>query len=85
MVKYRTEDNFYGELIEPVEVERETASSVWINGRRNAKITDWRCYHDTWGEAKAYLLKLAESKLNSARRSLELAQGTYGNVKGLKQ
>jgi hypothetical protein len=71
--------------ITPVEVERETESSVWINGNRRAKITEWDTFHDTWDEAHAHLLKHAEQQAQSARRNLEAANGSLGNVKGMKR
>ena len=83
MIKFRT-GGFGKNLIEEIEVERETDSSVWINGRRNAKNSSLHKYCDTWGEAHLFLLEKAERSLESARRSLERAQGEYGNIKGMK-
>jgi hypothetical protein len=70
--------------IEQVEVERETTASVWINGSRNAKVSDWKNYFDTWDEAKQYLLNQAEAKLTGARFRLQSARSEHGNIKGLK-
>lgn len=70
--------------IEPVQVERSTAHSVWVDGRKNARLTDWKSYFPTWAEAHAWLLEKAERRLNSARDELQLAQGQFGNVKGMK-
>ena len=83
ITKYKTA-RFRPARIEAVEVERETVQSVWINGRKNAKRSSWDAFHDSWDEAHAYLLALAESKLKGARRDLELAQSEHGNVKGMK-
>ena len=83
MIKFRTCD-FGKNLIEEIDVERETDSSVWINGRRSAKNSSWHKYWDSWEEAHAFLLEKAEKSLQSARRSLERAQGEYGNIKGMK-
>lgn len=85
ITKYMTRDNLYGELITAIDVEKETEKSVWINGRREAKHSSWATYHDTWEEAKTYLLALSLRKLKNARRSLLLAQTDHGNVKGLKE
>lgn len=38
--------------IEEVEVDRETSSSVWINGNRNSKVSEWHTYFDTWEDAQ---------------------------------
>lgn len=96
MIKYKTVS--YGKnKIEPVEVARETESSVWIEHticstrgdrkeeRRSAKSTSYESFHDTWEAAKQHLLDKAEAKLWGARRSLELAQAEFGNIKGMKQ
>jgi hypothetical protein len=84
ITKYKATKCTWGKMIEPVQVEKETASSVWINGRRNAKRTSYENYFDTWEEAKEFLTEYAENMLATARRSLETAQGFAGNVKGLK-
>jgi len=66
IIKYRTKKYACREgHIVAVEVERETGKSVWVkeknwNGEmvigRNARHSDWSQYHDTWAEARAYLL-----------------------------
>jgi hypothetical protein len=81
--KYRT-GGWGNDLIERIEIERETAASVWIRGNRHAKQSEYLKYFDNWDDAKAQLMEKAERKLKSCRRSLERAQGEYGNVKGLK-
>ena len=73
-------------LIEKVEIERETESSVWIKGIRKAKRThDWHNFFDTWEEAHNFLLDNSESDLKSARNRLSIAQDRNGNIKGLKK
>lgn len=42
--------------IKEVEVERETQSSVWINGRVERKMTEYYYYFDTWEDAYQALL-----------------------------
>lgn len=85
MKKYLARNSTWGKLIELVEIERETESSVWIGGRRNSKISDYHCYFDSFDEAKAHLLEKADEKVIGARRSLELANSHLGNIKGLKE
>jgi hypothetical protein len=75
--------NTGGDLILKIEVVRETASSVWVNGSRCAKETTYDNYFDTWDEAKTHLLEKAEVELENARRRLQTAQGDHGNIKGL--
>jgi hypothetical protein len=71
--------------ITPVEIERETDKSVWVNGNRNAKQSDWATYFDTWEEAYSALLEAADKKVVSARLALDKAKGFYGNVNGLRK
>ena len=70
--------------IEVVQVERETATSVFIDGSRVAKRSSYRCYFDTWDKAHAFLTEQAQANVDSARRRLELANAFAGNVKGMK-
>lgn len=71
--------------IREVEVERETESSVWINGQRRNKTGGYDIFHDTWESAHAHLLGEAERHALAARRRLEFANGVLGNVKGMKR
>ncbi len=82
MIKFVTDD--YRPKIETVEIEKETAVSVWIKGRRNAKRSYWRNYHDTWKDAKQFIMDAAEEKVSQLRLQLELEKGKQANIKGLK-
>ncbi|MFK3738987.1 hypothetical protein [Massilia sp. TN1-12] len=87
ITKYKTTEN--SSSIQEVDVIRETASFVYLprfggGERREAKQSSWDYYHDSWEEAHAYLMKLAESHVKAARRELELANGRLGNIKGMK-
>lgn len=82
MKKYMTSGNhrqgiFLHPEIEVCDVERETESSVWIRGRRNAKVSDWAIYHDDFEAARKYLMvsyteKIAmlESRIATTRKEL---------------
>jgi hypothetical protein len=39
----------------------------------------------TWEEARDWLLQYAETQLGVARRRLQVAQSTVGNIKGMKK
>lgn len=84
ITKYKAYKRTWGTTIEPVQVEKETVSSIWIDGRRSAKRSSYENYFDTWDEAKEFLTEYANSVLATARRSLETAHGFAGNVRGLK-
>ena len=87
MKKYVTETGRWRveAKITEVEVERETESSVWVNGSRLQKVTGYHIYHDTWDVAHTYLLEKAKQKVEYARRQLEEHKSYLGNVKGMKK
>lgn len=82
MIKYRT-GGFGVNLIETVDVERETEHSIWINGRRNSKKTSYHKYWDTWQEAHEHLLEHAERAWQIAQRKLARAESEYIEIKGM--
>ena len=53
-------------------------------GRRHAKKSDGEEYCDTWEAAHCVLSVSAASRVESARRALELANSYAGNVRGMK-
>ena len=81
MIKYKVGYYLSAEITE-VEVERETAESVWVNGRRHKKGGH---FFDTWEAAHSHLMERADEKLSQARRSLQSAQCLHGNIKGMEQ
>lgn len=85
MIKYRAKTQTWGQLIEKINVERETKKCVWIDGRRSNKMSDWYCYFDTFGEAKNYLISEAENKVQAARSKLNNAKSHLGNIQALKE
>lgn len=81
---YKT-GKFVTKLIEPVEVDRITDKFIWVSGSQVSKSSEFAQYHETWEDAHAFLMVKARQKLDGARRQLELAQGHYDNVKGMKR
>ena len=84
MLKYMAEHSWRDE-IRVVEVEKETESSVWIGGRRRPKIAQSATFHDTWDEAHAHLIAIAEGEVMRHRRALDSARFRAGNIKGMKR
>lgn len=70
MKKYKAQGYIFARIDE-VNVERETASSVWIGGRRYLKISGYESFFDTWEEAHIYLVGEAQNKVDLARRVLD--------------
>lgn len=71
--------------ITPVEVERITERFVVLpNGRRAARGGTCESYFPTWEDAKVHLMTDAGNDVLAARRALEVANATLGNIKGLR-
>ena len=82
MIKYVTKFN----RVEKVEVAGETDHFVkLLNGRKEAKKTDWSSYFDSFDDAKSFLLDKAQKRVDSLRRQLETANGELGQIKGIKE
>jgi len=56
--------------IEEIEVERETESSVWINGKSQRKQTEYCYYFDSWEDAH-------ESLLNAQRHHVSMMEQRF--------
>ena len=92
-MKYKYKTSNYNNKIEKLECVSETASFVTVksewcgraNERRMKKTSAYDRIHDTWREAHDYLIKHCEEQVLFARRALELANSTLGNVKGMKE
>lgn len=80
MIKYKTT---WGTEIETVEIERETESSVWVNGRRSAKKGHYN-YFNTWIEAKEHFVAKTRRELEFCKMRLEQARSAFETAKSLK-
>lgn len=70
MIKYKVNTCF--DIIEKVEVERETEKQVVEKGgKRSAKITDYECYFDTFDTAKQYLINLTKKEIELLNYQLD--------------
>lgn len=79
-----------GTAIVEMQATRMNDKSVYYlsaTGRelRSTRYSSYVCYHDSWESAHAYLITQAEGVVSSARRSLEIAYGKLGNIKGMKK
>ena len=86
MIKYRTTK--HRTEIEAIEVVRESEHSVWLPEHgtecREAKVSHYQSYFDTWEEAHSSVLARTTSRLESLRSSLEFAQAQYDAVAAMK-
>jgi len=56
--------------VEPVEVERSTETSVWVNGRRNAIESNSNVYCRTFEEAKKIVVDHLTEKYEQASKRM---------------
>lgn len=80
MIKYRAK---WGE-VQRVVIERETETSVWVDGRRRAKMSEHCSYFNKWDEAKDYLLGRAVGKRDGCIMRLSRAEQELKAVKALR-
>jgi hypothetical protein len=88
MKKYKVRLNYrYGckAEIKEVEIEKETDKSIWINGHRSAKISEWANYYDSWDEAKCALFECQQRYVDHLRLRLELTRQELENIKEMKK
>lgn len=92
MLKYKIRTLWKQAKIEAVEILRETEQSVFIAAphrhqkeTREAKLSVYSSYYNTWQDAHAALLADAQRDLASKRDSLARAQAYEGNVRGMKE
>lgn len=67
-----------------MQVDRETDSNVWTDGRRIKKLSTNDGYFDTFDEAKDFLAEHAKRRIKSAEAALESARKFSDKVDGLK-
>lgn len=80
MKKYRT-GGF--ELIEKIEVQRETYQTVWIEGRMFRKNSSWQFY-DTFEDARRHLVHEELEKIDLLQKKIGLANERIEKIKALK-
>ena len=79
----RYETGKYSCKIVKVIADKETDKTVWINGRKSSKKSANAMIHDSWIDAHSYLLERETKRVEAIRRSLEIANSSLGNVKGM--
>jgi len=90
MIKYRTTK--YDNEIKKIEIERETEKQVVLRpdtwnpkGRRENKISEYDNWHDTFEEAREFLLQREYRKRDDALRDQAKAEKNIVNINGLKE
>ena len=93
MIKYRTSS--LSEIPKPVEIVRETSACVFLklkkssynpNGgeRRELKMSEYYQYHDTWEDARQWMLDRAIENVDRYKQSLEAATKILQQIEAMK-
>ena len=82
-IKYRT--GWHRDVIERIEVERETEHSVWVGGSREGRWTSYHKYHDTWHNARAYLKDRVTNALKSYEKNAEDARKELAKISAMTE
>lgn len=80
MIRYRT---WFGK-VEALEIEKETAQTVTRNGKREEKRSVWWNWHETFEDAKQFLIDDAQREVDMLRTRLEMAEGKLENAEGME-
>jgi hypothetical protein len=73
------------EQITPVQVERSTQTSIWMDGHRESRASNYTSYFPSWEEARNYLLDKTEREAASLKAQLTRKEGLLGNLRGMKE
>lgn len=83
MIKYKA-DTIFNQILQ-VEIDKETDKSVWINGRRTSKISNYESYHNTFQEAKDYIIERQTKRYHRAKENLNSEYLTLQQIKKLTE
>lgn len=85
MKYYKVRKGIYATHIEPCEVDRVTDNSVFINGKRNAKFSEWHNYLPTFEASKNFLIHDAKSQVQTAQSRLDSAKEYLAKIEALSE
>lgn len=66
--------------VTPVEVEKHTDKSVWVNGRRQNMSGSWGCYFQTEIEAWEHLKRRQEFEISNLKSRLQQRRSWLGQI-----
>lgn len=69
--------------IEPVKVEKSTASTIWIDGRQHRIKSDYDNFFPTYEEAKAFGVDKYSRKVSSLKTKLQSAEEELQEIENL--
>lgn len=81
MIKYRT----YWDGISAINVAGETATQIIMQqGRRERKRSEFCNWHDTWEDARVFLVSKAEHDVKNLSEKLAIANQKLEQVRNMK-
>lgn len=81
MIKFKA----YCGKITRVEIAKETAKQVvFANGRREYRHSKWVSYHDTFEDAKNYMLDACQRKIDSLEHNLRKRLRERDEIKAME-
>lgn len=70
----------FNDMIIIVEVEKETDKSVWVNGSRFSKRSEWKNFFSDLDEAKKCLRDYHKSEMDRAENNAHNKRKTYEDI-----
>jgi len=84
MIKYKA-GRWSKELIEAVEITKETEYNVWFKQDRHQKRSSGTNFFDTWKEAHEYLIQKAQEQLDMYRKGAARAAIVLQDTQAYKE
>lgn len=69
--------------IKPVQVEKSTAATIWIDGRMNRTRSDYDNFFPTFEEAKAFGVEKYSRKVEQLKEQLQAAEKELAEIEAL--
>lgn len=74
----------YPPYVKEVEVQKTTESSVWINGHRENKVSEYRSYHPSAIEAIEHLIQKQFAEVEMYKRYIHHYQAKLDEMESIK-
>lgn len=74
---------FLAAEIEVVSVDKKTEKSVWIKGRRQAKVGEYESFFDSYSDAKEYLVGKYSNNIQRLAGIVQIEQDNLEAAKAL--
>ena len=82
LIRWQT-TRYHPTKIDRIECDRETTHSIWINGRRRARHTEYHNLFSTWEDARSHLQLEQELAIASYERLLHESKRSLSQINAL--